>query len=115
MKFEEKDDSKEEGSFEENCKCSEDKRCLNSYVSIDKLDDLFNKERYFDTKWEDNCKNDVEEEKHEVFPVTKAYTVCYPRAMVVHVQHASLASWTMVASTLIYEYLYGLKLWHNRQ
>lgn len=50
MKFEEKDDSKEEGSFEENCKCSEDKRCLNSYVSIDKLDDLFNKERYFDTK-----------------------------------------------------------------
>lgn len=44
--------------------------------------------------------NDIEKEQHKKLPIRKPNTVRYPWTMVVHVEYASLAGRTVVASRL---------------
>jgi hypothetical protein len=46
------------------------------------------------------CNYYVEKEKHKKFPIAETYTVRNPRAVVVHVQHTSLACRAMMASKI---------------
>ena len=79
------------------------------------IDWFFKKHGDLIAKAEYQRQDDIEKEEHEKFSIVKAYTVRNPRTVVVHIEHTSLASWTVMTPKLNRIYLYGLKLWHSKQ
>ena len=61
---------------------------------------FWDEERDFASQSEDECDYDVEQEQHEEFSVAEPHTVGNPGAVVVHIEHASLASGAVMAPTL---------------
>lgn len=51
-----------------------------------------------------SCEKDVDQEQHEVFPVPIANTIVDPRAVMVHIENATIAS-RAVVTTLRLEHI----------
>ena len=115
MELEEECDGKEEDDFEGDTCGSEDKGSGDGFLSFEEFDNFSDEEGNFTGEGEDDGKDDVEEEEHEVFAVREADTVGDPGAMVVHVEDAALAGGAVVAAKLTIKYRSGLKLWQSKQ
>lgn len=115
MKFKESWYYCEEWGLNQGSNCSNDESNRDAGSIVDKSNDLFYEERDFASEWVNESDDDVEKEEHKKFTIGKAYTISDPRAVMIHIQHTSLTSRTVMASSLFSEYLSGLKLWQRRQ
>lgn len=85
MKAEEHRDNNKKGSLYSQSECSYDEADGQSLFIIYHLHDVLDEEWNLNGKREDEGEYYVEEEKHEKFTITETYTICYPRAVVVHI------------------------------
>lgn len=88
---------KEHGYDHEKCCLDESSEGPNDEIdrqglfAINKFDHLLYEQWDFTGQTEDERENDIEEEKHKKFAISKAHTVGNPGTVVIHVENAPLA------------------------
>ena len=115
MEAEEHGNDDEEGSLDGQAKGPNDKAKGDSFLVVDQAHDILDEEWDFNGKRKDEREDNVEEKQHEKFAITEPHAVGDPRAVVIHVQNAPLASRAVVASESHIFYRSGLKLWQSKQ
>ena len=92
MEAEEHGNDDEEGSLDGQAKGPNDKAKGDSFLVVDQAHDILDEEWDFNGKRKDEREDNVEEKQHEKFAITEPHAVGDPRAVVIHVQNAPLAS-----------------------
>ena len=112
---------KEHGDDDKESNLDQDSDDLNDETDVDGLflvgdsDDFLDDKGNLTAQGIDKGEDDIEEEEHKELSVAKADTVGNPWAVVVHVEHTTLAGRTMMTSILLHNYLSGFKLWQSKQ
>lgn len=72
--------------------CSDNESYADSLFVVDETHDILDEKGDFNGQRKYQSQDYIEQKKHEKFSIAEAYTVSDPRAVVVHIQHAPLAS-----------------------
>ncbi len=100
MEFKKWDDDAIESNLNQCAYGSKDSVEADWGVAVDYVHNIKDKKWNFASDAESESYDDIKKEKHEKFSVWEPNAVWYPWTVMVHVKYATLASGTVVASTV---------------